>query len=442
MNKENRRLKVVIPEPIPSLNKGELAILEGIRASLNVYGEYSLTLYAPSCWLNDEIRNSGKKYRVVSGLDLFNLAYAFSDNSETLSKMHFFKTWGKLLFFSLIIRMSKKTALFYTRDPLLKSFAEADLIIAGHDGMLSYNHFYLVLAARIMKKSIALFGGSNDLKGRSRFKIRKYFQFAINNSILCTVRDPGIRDYLIINDIASDKVHLFPDPAVLLKPCDDRRVSEILTKEGVQPLKNRPLYGLIPVRGGVVYNKSFSDIDIPKEKHQLRVELWVEIMMYLIETTDAYFIFLPHCIGPVRHDDDRLMSKDIYDGIKDGKERITLIENEYSAGELKGLMKNFDFVLGERTHGLIGSVSVATPCIALTVKEDLRMHYIMEDMFDRKTFDLNNPDISKLKKLLSDEWSNRKQIALQMQDKAKQIKREALKAAKLLAEKIKQNITK
>jgi len=435
-------INVVIPEPIPSLNKGELAILGGIRESLDICGEYSLTVYSPPSWINDDRRSSENKYKVVSGVDLFDLENAFLDNPEPRSRMHFFKTWGKLIFFSILVRMSQKVAIFCTKDPLLKSLAKADLILAGHDGMLSYKHFYLVLAARFMKKSTALFGGSNDLKGRSGWKIRKFFQFAINNSILCTVRDPGIRDYLIANDIIPNKVHLFPDPAVLLKPCDNDTASEILTKEGIPLSGNRPLYGLIPVRGGIVYDKSFSNVKEQNKRHQLRIELWHKIIIHLIETTDAHFVFLPHCIGPVWHNDDRLMCKDIYSAITDGKERITFIEHEYSAGQLKGLMKNFDFVLGERTHGLIGAVSVATPCIALTVEEDLRMHYIMENMFRIKTFNLNDPDISKLKDLLSNEWNNRGKVAAEMKKLATQIHAEAIKAAELLANSIRQHLNK
>ena len=41
-------LKVVIPENIPSLNKGEAAILEGIVTALAPLGNVLLTLFSPS----------------------------------------------------------------------------------------------------------------------------------------------------------------------------------------------------------------------------------------------------------------------------------------------------------------------------------------------------------------------------------------------------------
>jgi len=44
--------KVVIPEPIPSLNKGEKAILEGIRVAISVFDDISVSLYSP--WYEDD----------------------------------------------------------------------------------------------------------------------------------------------------------------------------------------------------------------------------------------------------------------------------------------------------------------------------------------------------------------------------------------------------
>ena len=128
--------------------------------------------------------------------------------------------------------------------------------------------------------------------------------------------------------------------------------------------------------------------------------------------------------------------KDIYDAMPEGKDRITVINNEYSESELKGLMKRCEFILGERTHALIGAVSAAAPCVALTVVEDLRMHYIINKMFKRPTFNLNNPDAGKLRNLLTEEWNNRKKTAVEMAVQAEHILKEALRAANMLKERI------
>ena len=159
-------------------------------------------------------------------------------------------------------------------------------------------------------------------------------------------------------------------------------------------------------------------------------------MNYLLENTNAHFVFLPHCIGPTVNNDDRIMNRDIYERLDSGKDRISLIENEYSAGELKGLLKSFEFVLGERTHGLIGSLSVATPCIALTVEEDSRMHNIVNRMFHQTTINLNEPDLDEIKNILLTGWKNRQETAIKMQEFADKAHEDAYKSANLLKDRI------
>jgi len=437
-------MNVVIPEPITSLNMGEAAILDGIYEALKLWGDFRLTVYSPGGWIDDDRKNYEGKYHVVGGVDLLGIEDAYNNvnnpNPTHRTRIHFFKTWGKLILYAVIAKFSRRIANGIFRDELLKSLREADLIIAGHDGMLGYQDFWFVLAAKIMGVPIALFGGGNDLTGRSRYRVRKFFQFAIKNSILCTVRDTGTRDYLIKNDIPAERVHLFPDPAVLVEPCKEERVEEIKKMEGMPGQNKKPLYGLIPVRGGIVYEKSFSYEKNIEVKHKVRVKLWADLIEHLLEITDAHFVFIPHSIGPVPMNDDREMNRDIYNALPCGRERVTLIENKYSAGELKGLIKNCAFVVGERTHALIAAVSVGTPCIALTVEEDLRMHHIIAGMFNRKVFNLNNPDTFALKKLLTSEWGNREQIAREMKKDADQIREEAYRAARLLKERMEKGI--
>ncbi len=428
-------LRVVIPEPIPSTNKGEAAILEGIRESLNVWGRYELTVYSPSAWIDDDRRNANGNYQVVDGVDLFDLANLFSDHPKPRGRLHFFRTWGLLLLFSLVFRLSKSLARRIFNDPLLKAMGDADVIVAGHDGLFGPDHFYIALASKILKKPLAMFGGGHDLRARERLKVRIYLRFMVNNALICTVRDPWAKSILATNGVPCDKVYVFPDPAVLLRPCDASRVREILARENV-PSNGVPLYGLIPVEGGIVSRTSFSGEPDRARKHALRVGLWKEILIHLLETTNAHFIFFPHCIGPVAHNDDRQMNRDVFNAIRRDRHRLSVIDGEYSASELKGIANHCDFVLGERLHGLIGCVSVGTPCIALTTKEDSRMHHMMEGFFGRRAYDLNDPDLSALKSMLLDEWNHRHATSVVMKRKAEELHAAAVEAAELLKQRI------
>jgi polysaccharide pyruvyl transferase WcaK-like protein len=436
-------LRVIIPEAIPSKNKGELAILGGIREALNYYGPYELAVYSPLSLITDDTRNSNGHYRVVGGINLFGKDDSTSDIPIPRTRMHFFRTWGVLLAFSLLHRVSKRMAKRWFKDPLLDAIANADLILAGHDGMLTPYDFYLALAARIMKKPLALYGGSHGLRGRQKLRIRKYFQYMINRAILCTVRDPRAKEFFVANGIAPDKVQVFPDPAVLLKSCEDARARDILKAENIPQPEDAPLYGLIPVqvaRGGRFMRESFISEDNPENKYRRYIQLWIEIVQHLLSVTNAHLIFIPHCLGPSENDDDRRMSRTIYDALSGDKSRLTLVENEYSASELKGIMKLCDYVSGERAHGLIGAFSAGTPCMALTTEGDLRMHYIMETMFERIVFDLTDPNMGELKNILAEEWNQRERTAQEMQRKVAEIRSEAIRAAELLSHRIHKHI--
>jgi len=434
-------LRVVIPEPIPSANKGELAILEGIRETLNHCGTYELAVYSPPSQINDDMRRSDGNYHVVGGINLFGRGNVMPEHSGWRTRIHFLRTWGTLWLFSLIHRLSGRLAMWRLKDPLLKAIGNADLILAAHDGTLNQSHSYLALAARIMKKPLAVYGASHNMEGRLGLKVRKCFQYLIKHAILCTVRDPRAKEFFVANGIAPDRVHVFPDPAVLLEPCGDARAREILAAENIPQPEDSPLYGLIPtrpVKGGRLLRESFASEKGPENRYKRYLQLWAEIVDHLLSTTNAHCVFIPHCIGPGERNDDRRMSQAIYQVISGAKSRVTLLEGDYTPSELKGIMKHCDYVLGQRAHALIGAVSVGTPCMAMATKGDLRMFHIMERMFDRIVFDLSDPNVAELKELLTAEWNGRAQTAVTMGRKAAEIRAEAIRASELLSGRIRE----
>lgn len=425
-------LNVVLPEWVPSANKGEKAILEGLRVSLGICGDYKLTVYSPPRHFRQDSTNAHGRYDVVTGTDLHQKVARTEKQSKMLLLGQFLWSWGRLYVYSLLTRCSRSLANWVFRDDLFRAMSGADLILAGHDGMLGPQQVHMVLACRIMGKPIALYGGGDDITGRQSYRVRKSLQLAVKHSLIYCVRDSGAQAFMLENGIANEDIHVIPDPAVLLEPCDPARVEQILEAEGVPRTFAKPLYGLIPAYGGIVARTSFSDAIDPDSKFHCRVQLWKGIVESLLKNTDAHIVFLPHCIGPLPRNDDRIMNRAIYDALESNRERCTIIDTEYMAAELKGIIRACQYCTGERTHALIGAVSVGTPCVALSVKEDLRMHWIIKGEFGRPVFDLNNPDAGQIEKALLAEWECRSQTRLKMSSQAADIKRRAIEAAHLL----------
>lgn len=427
-------LKVAIHEPIPSLNKGEAAILGGILEAFKLCGDVELTVYSPPQWLADDTRNYSDACRVATGADLCDFGNAFSDSPLERGRFYLTRLWAKLVLVAFVSRFNRRFAhRLSSDDEFFKAFIDADVILASHDGMLGYGCFFPVVAARAMGRPSVLFGGGHDGGSREGFKARLMLRYAVSRAALCTVRDAGTQQYLVSNGLPLAKANLYPDPAVLLRPCTAERARQILMAEGVpgQALDN--LFVLIPVEGGIIARESFSGARSSSERRERRVALWSTLVGSLVESTDAHFVFLPHCIGPPALNDDRRMNHAIYDALQAAAQRrVTLIDSEYSASELKGIMGFSQFVLGERTHALIGALSAGTPAMALTVARDRRMHDIVHGMFGRVAFDLDNPDLARLEQVVRAEWDGRLLAAPGVKEKARQVCDEGWEAAHLL----------
>jgi polysaccharide pyruvyl transferase WcaK-like protein len=66
--------------------------------------------------------------------------------------------------------------------------------------------------------------------------------------------------------------------------------------------------------------------------------------------------------------------------MKAGPADSLILERDCGPRLLKSIIGRCDFLVGERTHSLIGSVSVGTPFVALTNRRDTRTHGIIGEM--------------------------------------------------------------
>jgi polysaccharide pyruvyl transferase WcaK-like protein len=86
---------------------------------------------------------------------------------------------------------------------------------------------------------------------------------------------------------------------------------------------------------------------------------------YLVEGKSAYVVLIPHSISPTYYiNDDIYAIEGIYRLIRN-KGRVRLIENDYDARELKGIIGFCDFFIGCRMHANIAAISQNIPTIAL-----------------------------------------------------------------------------
>lgn len=435
-------IKVLIPEPIPPLNRGEAAILEGLCVALSTCGPTKISLFCPKPWLRDASEAYAALCQFVTGIDHQAIDYRHDGSQIELSRTTKWIRRVRLLGFSILARLSRRLACALTSDQLLRSIADTDIILCGHDGMLGVGQFWMCCAGRILGIPVVLFGGGKGAAASASAWDRFRLRFIAKHAAMCAVRESGTLAHFLAAGVPPTQVQLIPDPAVLMPLASVAELRELAVAEGIPDPLSTPLIGLMPAWGGVVPRYSFQMEHSQEKRLACRIELWKNLIHYLLDNTNAHLVLIPHCLGPADNDD-RHMIDAIVRELRTGKgghpgidgtaaSRISAISQTYSARVFKGLSQMCQMVVGERTHGLIGAFSSGTPCIALTVEQDLRMHRIIGEMFKQAVFNLNQPDQRQMLALVADLWRNRELARSNMSDHVNFILRRSREASEEL----------
>ena len=421
-------MKIYIPEEIPSGNKGEQAILEGIYQGLKDLDKdilISVFSFHPEI---DRI-NYSKSFEVIEGITF----RPPSDKSIFLKVLNMFNIWVKHLSFWLLWSVLKDKCLYFFRAENWKAYSESDVILVGHDGVLSDINLLFAIFVKGIGKKTAIFGcGFNKFRFRITEKLAPYIMSKIDLVIL---REKRSYNYLYSLGVPADKIDLKPDPAFLMKPARDSEIDRIFEKERLIT-DGKPLIGMIALRRSVHFNNFFEHIHNEEEKYWKLIEFFAQMVEIIIEISSGDVVFIPHSIGKLYKTDDRVCAIDIKSKMKKNVERVILIENEYDAMVLKGFIKRLDFLVSQRLHAVIGAASVGTPFLMTTVKEDERAHNIVEDTIGRDDllFDINNPAITDFADKFEQKWHERNEIKEYLTKKANAIYSDCQEAASRLAE--------
>lgn len=388
-------LNIFISEWIPSLNKGELAILHGMIKSFKFLGPkqiYILSFYPEI----DKIRYPEEIRIINAEKDLF-LGKRFPERSLIIRSILSLFVLFQHLLFAILYLFFHENSLRIMRGQIWKEYIDSDIIIFGHDQIDCSMGFYLlfhpisiILIRRIINKKVAIYGNGSSSTRISRILL----SFILSNVDLVTTRDRPT--YQLYKKISLSGIPLFltADPAILLQPTKNERVKNIMKGEKI--FKNDdPLIGMA---------LSYDVLDYPSydRKDQKisciqRIKMMSQLINYLINNFNANIIFFPHSIEPYRNLDDRFIAKIIYN-LVDNKQKIYIIKHEYSPQELKGLIGQLDIFIGTRVHALINAASMCVPFICLVTAQDKRAQGILGDMFGQKEwiFNVDNLELDKL----------------------------------------------
>ena len=432
-------VKIFIAENVPSLNKGEMTILEGMLESFKILGKVEVTMLSDLSDI-DQLRY-GTKVKIIDAKKALCLSGELVGHHQVVKIFVSFLFLFQHLLFLLLYKISGSKALKLIKSEIWREYVESDVIIVGHNGTFGAGwggmfrtpvylyYFYMPLFAKMLGKPIVLYGGSIPRFRRFRRIFERGAKFALNRIDLITLREDV--SYRNLRDIGvkNDRVSVTPDLAFLLRPVSSEQAKEIMVREGIEE-SYRPLIGMTVTR-----NRTFMAFpDINPEKSYIKHNMIIaQVIDDLIAKFDAFVVFVPHCIGFGDELDDRIVAKDIFQIVKN-KNRVKVITNEYAADELKGLIGQFDLFIGERIHSVVNAMSMCVPSIIIDRFTDERLGIIRMVGQENAIYYVENLNADTLLSKINDTWSKRDKIKKDLRSQIEIIQERAMLNGKLLKE--------
>ena len=415
--------KIFIAEQIPSLNKGEATILLGMLESFRTLGdvEVSLLSWHPEI---DRARYSDR-VKVIDGIKNLHLMRDF-ERSIIIRLFETIIVLPQYFSFMALYKLFGLNALKVMKKEIWKEYCESDVIIIGHDGrftglfgVIPFSQIYDLFLAKVLKKHIIIYAGSTEtFENMLQRNIAKHISNKVN---LLTLRDET--SYINLKNIGINMTHthLTADVAYLLPPASPERVRKIMLQEKIYE-NDGPLIGMTVTRE--ICKLAFPDIKNVKLKYQKSIRLLSQVVDYLIDELNAMVIFIPHCIGPGKKLDDRVVANDICQLVKN-KHSVKVITKEYTPEELKGLIGQFDLFIGERLHSVVAAVSMYIPSIAILYPSS-RNEILKGVLDERWVCNIEKIDFDLLISKIIDIWSEKEEIKKDLIDKVDAVKGRAL----------------
>ncbi len=363
------RLHILVADYVPLANRGEEAIIRGIEDMFSDGRPVALGLFdnVPEVTQHDN-------------LTIFPRASLFRfEGNPALSGR------GRLLMqarIALELRLGiygPLRNLTAVGTELADFFDRAQYVFVGHDGVFGVESCGIVHLARKHGKRVGILGASTGIGGGRVYKEWLYRR-AMQESDFCLFREDHSRASMAQICRDPDKLQVGPDPAFAMRPARPEAARRVL--EHYEPYRKarqdqRPVVAVTALERGRVYAGFRPDLQ-GQAKQEAHAKYVGAILDDLISKHHAFVIFLPHSVE--KEGSDIVAARHVLTQMKATRADCVVLEQDCGPRLLKSIIGECDFLVGERTHALIGSISMGTPFVALTNRQDTRTHGIIGAM--------------------------------------------------------------
>lgn len=396
-------IRILIAEYVPSLNKGELAILDGMLKTFETLGEVEVSIFS----LYPEIDRT----RYPMSIKTIDLGYNLYLRNPLPAQSKVYLLWASFfaalqhVFFIFMYRIFGKKTLKIMDKPLWKTYFESNVFIVCHDevdcvngAFLQFSPLYISLLAKTLGKSIVIYANGTSERTCAiwiwQLRTKKFWRilarYVLASVDLITVREEGT--LLYFKEISRGKVpiHHTADPAFLLSSVSQERVKEIMLEENIG--KDEGLMVGVAMTREVLCEAFKNELN-PAMRYKKSAKEIARLLDKLIEEFSSTIVFIPHSVEPYKYRDDRIVAKDIC-RVMLNKHMTRVITKEYSPEELKGLMGQLDILITCRVHAAINAFSMGLPSCILTRSWDKRAHNIIGKMMKQEKWIYNVEDLN------------------------------------------------
>jgi len=432
----DRCTRILIAEWVPSLNKGELAILIGMLETFNVLGEVKVSIFSFYPRLDKERYPQDVKIIDVRG-DL-HMGSSLPEKPKVIQILASLFAIVQHIFFTMLYAVIGDKVLMVMNRMIWREYCRSDVIIICHDQVdcvfgsrkLLLSPIYLTLLAKTLNIPI-VFYANGTYKPKSRlWKILA--RYVLNNVDLITIREE--ESFKFLKTIAGNKapIYLTADPAILLSPINHDEARRIAAEEGINRGDDL-LIGVTLTRSTLL--SAYPEFRNLEDRYNKALTAVAKFFDDLINSINAKIIFLPHCIEHYEKRDDRDVARNILN-LMQNKHKVVLITKEYSPQELKGLMGFFDLFIGARVHSVVGALSMGVPSITLTKPSfyTMRPYGIIGGTLNQKDwiYNIENLEPENLLSRIIDLLSLRNEVRKNLVPEIESAKKKALLNGKLL----------
>jgi len=422
-------VKILLTGLYDSRHRGEMAIAISTMKVLNEFVRHARFVILSS---SPQIDSRAYEVPVVERL------WRREERNRTVSLLRVV-LFGSLALFSYALWKVLRAFGIDLRG-LKRGLGDFDLLVdVSGDGLSEYYgifHFtsalFAILLGLMEGKPVVIFAQS--IGPFENTFTRFLATFILRRVNLITAREKITYDYLH-RLVGGRRIRLTADPAFLLESSPSKTVDEILARENLWHADG-PLIAVSPSK--IIHQYIKGSKKGSRKSHEDYVDLTSRITDHLTEELGARVILLSHVFLP--KNDDRTVCREIYRWVKN-KDRVTVLSEEYTAGELKGIIGRCDMFIGCRMHPAVASTSMCIPTIAIAYSD--KFHGIIGKMLGQEEYviDVRNLDCDELFRILQSKieslWRNRSLVRDQLRVRIKAVRALALLNGDLVSDLLK-----